>query len=242
MNTVASQLEGIRVGIICLTAKNQSSPWLNFEAGAMSKLVDDSHVIPLAFDIEKGQIKNPLGQFQAVHFTREDMFDVASTINDAIAAPVPLTQAKLERAFDLAWPLFNTQIEKLRSEDLQDPLFEEPKRTPDDMLEEIVVAVRDQAASIEKILAGQTRSVTSVTQLELADRALDRIAAAWDIKSKLSVKRLSEMAEQLDEEDWRAIETAPFLLWYLHAYHGVSRPKTAKRNAQPTSSMDDVPF
>jgi hypothetical protein len=60
LHTIASRLENIRFGIICITADNQESPWLYFEAGALSKMVDESRVIPLAFDVDKGQIRYPL--------------------------------------------------------------------------------------------------------------------------------------------------------------------------------------
>jgi hypothetical protein len=36
---VAGQLESSAYGIICVASENQSSPWLNFEAGALAKMV-----------------------------------------------------------------------------------------------------------------------------------------------------------------------------------------------------------
>jgi hypothetical protein len=155
MAKIAEHLQDIRIGIICVTAENQSTPWLNFEAGALSKMVDESYVIPLAFDIEKGQIRKPLGEFQAVLFAKEDLFDVVSTINEALGSPAPLSTAKLQRAFDLTWPTFATEIENIRTEHAQTTFLEEPKRSSDDMLEELVVTVREQQRMLAEILDTQ---------------------------------------------------------------------------------------
>src|SRR5664279_2432056 len=43
---IASELEATSCGIICLTPKNFQKPWVNFEAGAISRSVGTSHVIP----------------------------------------------------------------------------------------------------------------------------------------------------------------------------------------------------
>jgi hypothetical protein len=37
---ITAQLEECSVGLICLTPENLSAPWLLFEAGALSKMVD----------------------------------------------------------------------------------------------------------------------------------------------------------------------------------------------------------
>jgi hypothetical protein len=44
---IAQSLEKCSFGILCVTAENQQKPWLNFEAGALSKQVDSSRVAPL---------------------------------------------------------------------------------------------------------------------------------------------------------------------------------------------------
>jgi hypothetical protein len=163
MLRIAGRLQDIRVGILCVTPENQSAPWLNFEAGALSKMVDESYVIPLAFNIDKGQIRNPLGQFQAVQFTQHEMFRVASTINEAVAISVPLSSAKLERAFDLAWPQFSREMERIRTEHAQASFIEEPKRNAEDMLEELVVTVREQQRMLELLLEKQSLQIKAAT-------------------------------------------------------------------------------
>jgi hypothetical protein len=47
---LANALEELRYGIICLTSTNVNSPWINFEAGALSKFLDDSLLAPLSLE------------------------------------------------------------------------------------------------------------------------------------------------------------------------------------------------
>jgi hypothetical protein len=48
---VSAQLEAVEVGIICLTAENVHSSWLNFEAGAISKQASRARLCIYAVDI-----------------------------------------------------------------------------------------------------------------------------------------------------------------------------------------------
>ena len=69
--SLASQLEGARVGILCLTQDALNSQWLIFEAGALSKtLGSDTLVCPYLFELHVSSISGPLTQFQA---TRKPM-------------------------------------------------------------------------------------------------------------------------------------------------------------------------
>ena len=51
---IAKELSDARVGVLCITPENQSSPWLLFEAGALSKTLDQTFVCPLLFDMRPG--------------------------------------------------------------------------------------------------------------------------------------------------------------------------------------------
>src|SRR4029078_7974867 len=62
---VAKELEASKLGIICVTRENVGSPWILFEAGALTKFVQEARVIPLLLDIEFKDITGPLAQFQA---------------------------------------------------------------------------------------------------------------------------------------------------------------------------------
>jgi hypothetical protein len=68
---IASRLDVSNFGIVWVTRDNQDAPWLNFEAGALAKVVDVSRVIPLAIDLKQSDVALPLGQFQAHHQPRK---------------------------------------------------------------------------------------------------------------------------------------------------------------------------
>jgi hypothetical protein len=45
-NEVTNELAQTRCGIICLTQDNLTAPWILFEAGALSKTIEKTYVIP----------------------------------------------------------------------------------------------------------------------------------------------------------------------------------------------------
>lgn len=240
LDEVSAQLKTIQIGLICVTAGNQDATWLNYEAGALSKTVESTYVIPVAFDIDKGQIKIPLGQFQAKHFTQEDMLAVAKSINKALGAPLP--DGRLEDSFGRSWPELSTKIERLRSEQQSLQSFvEPPKRSMTDMLDELVIAARDQG-EILKILSRRPARVSNLSAHWAAtDAALRELAKAYGMSSPLDSRQLIHMAPEFDDDDWRIVENTPFLLWYIRHFKGIERRPTRKEQAEQ-SNFDDVPF
>jgi TIR domain len=55
---IAKELESSGYGILCVTPENTESPWLNFEAGALSKSIDKSRVSPLIVGLRRSEIKS----------------------------------------------------------------------------------------------------------------------------------------------------------------------------------------
>lgn len=49
-------LKETKVGIICVTRKNQGEPWINFEAGALPKAMESSRVCPLLKDLKSSDV------------------------------------------------------------------------------------------------------------------------------------------------------------------------------------------
>src|SRR5436853_3724101 len=94
---IAAQLQETKIGIICLTPENLQEPWINFEAGALSKL-STSHACTYLFDLSPGQVSEPLGQFQATKAEREDTKQLLQTINK-ILGETGLSDKQLEASF-----------------------------------------------------------------------------------------------------------------------------------------------
>ena len=49
---ISKELGQSHIGIIVMTEGNLTSPWIMFEAGAISKVVDESRVCPIVFGIK----------------------------------------------------------------------------------------------------------------------------------------------------------------------------------------------
>src|SRR5215213_4620404 len=85
---LAQELMQAEFGIICLTPENVTAPWLLFEAGALSKAVPHSRVVPFLYDLNYAEIPSPLSQFQAIKASREGVFSLVHAINQACEHPV----------------------------------------------------------------------------------------------------------------------------------------------------------
>lgn len=54
---VAEELEQSDFGILCVTRHNVDSPWLHFDAGALSKKIDRARVVPLLLDLPQDRLR-----------------------------------------------------------------------------------------------------------------------------------------------------------------------------------------
>ena len=81
---VGRELESHRVGVICVTPENMASQWLLFEAGALSRMLDEAKVCPLLLGIRADEVTGPLVQFQATVFEREEMLALARSLNEQL--------------------------------------------------------------------------------------------------------------------------------------------------------------
>ncbi len=102
-------LKKSEVGIICLTKDNLQSPWLLFEAGAISKSVGKNLVCPYLLDIEPDEIPSPLTQFQSAKVNKEDTWKLVCSINDALNEK-SISKDVLKRNFKNSWDYFKKTI------------------------------------------------------------------------------------------------------------------------------------
>jgi len=149
---LAGELEKTRYGIICVTADNINSPWLMFEAGALSKQVEKSRVVPLLLDIKPSDIKGPLAQFQSIPTTEEGIKKLITGINLTVleAKERGLDEAVLVQSFDLWWPKLDELIKKIHPT-LPANDKKEEERSERDIVEETLILVRDIKRRIASI-------------------------------------------------------------------------------------------
>jgi hypothetical protein len=103
---VARQLDEAVVGIICLTPTNLESPWLLFEAGAISRKTEGCLVCTYLFNLEPSDIKDPLAQFQSTKAQKEDTWKLIQSINN-IQRDIALPKDVLSDVFNAMWPKLN---------------------------------------------------------------------------------------------------------------------------------------
>ena len=139
---IAKELDDTDFGLICVTKENQSAEWLNFEAGALAKSVNSSRVVPLAVDLSPADIANPLGQFQAMRLTREDIGEVLASMNEACSSPIEETN--LGKAIEKWWPDLQDDLTKIENRDYGAEATAASSPAPNDreLLEEVLDSVR----------------------------------------------------------------------------------------------------
>lgn len=101
---IAKELQDASFGILCVTKDNLSSSWLNFEAGALSKSIEQSKVCPFLVDLKPSDIQNsPILQFQMASATKDDVLKLFKSINSNLG-DYKLNEEVLSTTFDTFWP------------------------------------------------------------------------------------------------------------------------------------------
>jgi hypothetical protein len=213
---ITNQLNAAEFGIICVTPGNMDRPWLLFEAGALSRQVNNvaSRVAPLLIGFNsKSDVPYPLGRFQATEPTKADMLKLIKSLNDACLAR--RETAELEEAFEVWWPHFEAPFE----------IIEETKPTSPSSRIRPESEVLDEVLSIVRTLQKQSAPrpisvVTSNTEETLADlvefsaqlrrseakRGSERVQdAIRQISQIVGTKGLTVQDVQVNREGTRAV-------------------------------------
>jgi hypothetical protein len=98
-----------------------NSPWLLFEAGAISKAFEKSFVCPLLIDDGDLPENHPLAQFQHTRAVKADFLELVRSLNKGLERP--LSSDHIQDAFDTFWPRMDARLESLPEEK---PLPREP--------------------------------------------------------------------------------------------------------------------
>jgi len=118
-------LNAIKVGICCLTPENLKAPWILYEAGALSKTIDDETRLCtyLSAGLRYQDIEPPLGMFQATRAEKDDTRRMVSAINTAISEE-PVPESHLDEIFEAMWPRFQTKLKSMP--DAEETVIEQP--------------------------------------------------------------------------------------------------------------------
>lgn len=144
---IAQVLDESKIGIICLTRENLNAQWIMFEAGALSKNIDRSKVVPVLFDVEPTDLEGPLVQFQAARFKKNEIEKIIKIINGELG-DAKLTPEVLSSVFEMWWPKLDEQIKSIMKWSIESD--SRTKRSDRDLLEEILMTVRLQAKGLPR--------------------------------------------------------------------------------------------
>jgi hypothetical protein len=128
-------------GLLCVTAENVNAPWLLFEAGALSKYVNDSRVVPIILDLKPTDIKGPLTQFQGINASEADIYKLVTKINKAVSdtGEKGVELPVLDQSFKLWWPQLREAIDAIPAV-IAD--VRKSERSQQEIVEEILTLVR----------------------------------------------------------------------------------------------------
>jgi len=153
---ISHELQNSSFGIICLTRDNLNSPWILFEAGALSKFTDAQVSALLLGDLTARELEGPLSQFQATPFNKDQVKKLISDIN-VLLKEKGLTAEILNRVFEKWWPDLEKDINlALAAEEMPEVI-----RPPEAILTEVLELSRFIAKNVGTIdhnLLEQTKS------------------------------------------------------------------------------------
>ena len=106
---IGETLEHSSYCVVCVTPGVADQPWVNFEAGAVSKIVQQSRVSPLLLGVTTADLGDrPLVMFQCTNFEKDDVRKLLESINAASEAPVD--SQTIARNLDHTWTWVSDRV------------------------------------------------------------------------------------------------------------------------------------
>lgn len=144
--------------LICLTKDSYTSPWVNFEAGAIA--LKKARVSAVLFDLEPEVLKGPLSLFEATKLEEKDFLRLVTNINET----EKVKSSVLEKAFRL---FYGELIEKVRSIAVEKSL-DTPLDTEKNIKEvlKITKECKDMLVRMEAIMPSIFEEVSEVSKAD----------------------------------------------------------------------------
>lgn len=146
LNRIEEELVGARFGIVVTTRENQNAPWINFEAGALSKVVDEAgqRVMPILVDLTSNDLTSPLKQFQAAPLSRDGIQRLVKSLAEVLG----VEESYSARRFETYWPQLEDSLKGIETP----PVVSTPQPTRDvpEVVDEILTLVRSISRSLDE--------------------------------------------------------------------------------------------
>lgn len=138
---ITKNLNECGIGIICVTPENTTSPWILFEAGALSNKLEKSKVCPLLFELINSDLTGPLSTFQTTVFNKEEFKKLILTLNKQLG-DTRISESILEETFEMFFPKLETKITEILKQNIS--INSHVERSEREILEEILELTRIQ--------------------------------------------------------------------------------------------------
>jgi TIR domain-containing protein len=193
---VQRELSDTRFGILCITQSNMLAPWLLFEAGALAKTLHDTYVCPYLIGLEPSNLpQGPLAQFQAKRANRNETHDLVRAVNQALGENA-LDTDRVDRSFERWWPDLENILTSLSSQ--QDSTLS--RRSPEDMLEEVIVLTRSLERQVASELGAVRHDVNVLDRFKVWEKVEERFARIEKaLKNIDGYTDLNDIASKLDD-------------------------------------------
>lgn len=146
LDEIRTKLNESFFGIFIITRENENAPWINFEAGALSKVLDDngSLVVPLLVDYDyAGELNSPLKQFQTLLLNEKKMVKVCKLIAEESGVEWERIEPNFSHQWTKAWKKIKLAKSKAHSKTIHPSISREPEIDLKIMVPEILETVRD---------------------------------------------------------------------------------------------------
>lgn len=184
---ISEKLEKSCMGIICLTEDNLEKPWIMFEAGALSKNLGNSKVIPLLFGVNATTIEGPLAQFQAAYFSEEEMKKLVNTINEELKEN-KVDSKRLEKIFKREWINLKNQVDNILS--TKKSTKKSITRSDRELLEELLLLTRELSSS------------SNMSKISNIRRRLENIHPRVVQDLLIGMEKIAKYGGQMKEEEF----------------------------------------
>ncbi len=144
---IGNQLDQCDFGILCVTRSNATSPWILFEAGALSKKVGQACVCPLLIDMTPADLEGPMVNFNAATLDNAEILKLVKSVNSANGTE-RLSDAILEKTFSLAATQFQEEVAQARTNAMAKKQEKEDHRTTREVLDELLQLCRTTARNL----------------------------------------------------------------------------------------------
>lgn len=179
--------------IVVVTAQNQNSAWINYEAGAASRALGSSaKVIPyLVGFASPAEIDGPLSQFQARLATMEG----TSALVDTLADLAHVSRSIARRRFERFWPTLGSAVQAAVQLAVDQPV----RRSERELLLEVVEHLRALGRPSLQVPAGLGERLETVAEmLETRPSRLDHEDGEHVSPYIRLAHELRELAVQMD--------------------------------------------